>query len=386
MIPELWSPSVTAEAIGAAIARWDVFLAHASPDTPAARRLRELLELRGKDVCFDETALRPGDNWATLLPDYLAASTVTVVLLSAHTDKAWYQQSEVVLAVNAVRAGGHRLISVKLTATAPTPYGLEQLNRLDAFDDPGLVHAADEIADILNHPDRLPPALARPVWSPRIPRVSRWFVGRDAIIEALANGHAIDSTTDHDCGADVVHSGGAPTGGIRVISQTVSGLGGVGKTTVAAAVAERYQSQADIIWWVRAELPTTITDDMCALADRLGIAVGGAPPDRAEAVVTYLASTDRGWLIVFDNAVDERHVAPFIPNAGRGMVLVTTRNRTFNQVGIPFTIGTLPPEVAIEFLQDRVRESNPTAANDPVCAAVAAHLGGLPLALEQAGA
>ena len=215
--------------------------------------LRELLELRGKEVCFDETALRPGDNWATLLPDYLAASTVTVVLLSAHTDKAWYQQSEVVLAVNAVRAGGHRLIPVKLTATAPTPYGLEQLNRLDAFDDPGLVHAADEIADILNHADRLPPALARPVWSPRIPRVSRWFVGRDAIIESLANGHAIDSTTDHDCGADVVHSGGAPTGGIRVISQTVSGLGGVGKTTVAAAVAERYQSQADIIWWVRAD-------------------------------------------------------------------------------------------------------------------------------------
>lgn len=58
-----------------------------------------------------------------------------------------------------------------------------------------------------------------PIWCDRVPVVTKWFTGRDELLGRLA--------------------AAAGDGSTRVLTQTVSGLGGVGKTTVAAAFAER---------------------------------------------------------------------------------------------------------------------------------------------------
>jgi hypothetical protein len=102
-------------------------------------------------------------------------------------------------------------------------------------------------------------------------------------------------------------------------------------------------------------------------------------------LVTDLAQLESPWLLVFDNAVAETDIAPYVPDGG-GMVLVTSRNRSFDRLGHVTEVGVLTPAVVEAFLRDRVRKNNPNSADEPAVVTVAARLGGLPLALEQAGA
>jgi tetratricopeptide (TPR) repeat protein len=345
---------------------WDVFLAHAGPDKATAEKLYELLVAAGKRVFLDSEALHVGDDWHLLIPDHQDASIATVVLLSASTRNAWYERAEVVRAVSLAREHGHRVMPVKLLAGAMS-YGLEGLHALEAFDDSGLSLAAEQIIAALNRPETMPQPLARAVFSTRIPHVSRWFTGRDALLNQLVDA--------------------AESGGNRVLTQTISGLGGVGKTTIAAAFADAYKAQADIVWWVRADQDSTIIDDLVELAERVGLPAADTRTETAQRTVAWLTQTDRRWLVVFDNAKDERLLAPWVPKSGKGMSLITTRNRVFNQLGQVLDIDSLPIDVATQFLIDRVTERNALAAGDRVGAEVIANrLQGLPLALEQAGA
>lgn len=213
---KLGSPSVIRTA------EWDVFVAHAGPDAATARRFTELLEARGKRVCLDKQALRPGDNWFTKLPEFLASSTMTAALYSDHTATAHYEQDALIQAIDQMRSGGHRVVPIKLTPSAPTPYGLRPIQGVEAFDDLALIAAADAIVKLLDNPTQIP-RLTKPVWN-RIPRVPQWFTGREAMLSELnAERTVLTQTT------------------------TVNGLGGVGKTALAAAFARRYRATADIV-------------------------------------------------------------------------------------------------------------------------------------------
>ena len=161
----------------------------------------------------------------------------------------------------------------------------------------------------------------------------------------------------------------------------------MGKTTIAAAFADMYKAQADLVWWVRADQDSTIIDDLFELAERVGVPAADTRTETAQRTVIWLTQTDKRWLVVFDNADDERLLAPWVPKSGNGMSLITTRNNAFNQLGKVLDIGSLPVDVATEFLIDRVSELNAAAAADrPAATEVAKRLQGLPLALEQAGA
>ena len=87
-----------------------------------------------------------------------------------------------------------------------------------------------------------------------------------------------------------------------------------------------------------------------------------------------------GWLVVFDNAPDRASVAPFVPPAGPGRVLITTQNQIWPP-GQALDVPVLDVEVAAEFLVSRTGDPDRVAAEE-----LAGLLGGLPLALEQAAA
>ena len=168
---------------------------------------------------------------------------------------------------------------------------------------------------------------------------------------------------------------GTDDAGPRVVA--LRGLGGAGKTSVALEYAHRHLAGVGMCWQFGAGDPAVLVAGFGELAAQLSVADGG---DLVASVHAVLAASGAPWLLVFDNAPDRASVAQFVPPAGPGRVLITSRNQIWppdQAVEVP----VLDPPVAAEFLALRTGEADRRAALE-----LAAELGGLPLALEQAGA
>ena len=293
--------------------RSDFFVAHAGPDAEVAARLTALLEAGGARVFLDAHQVLPGDVWPRVLAEAQDASAVTVILVSRHTAAADYQLEELAEAIEMSRHrdGGHRVAPVYLEPVERVPYGLRVRHGLWAVDPAGVEDAARQLLRLLPHPGDGPPAR---LWGPQIPAVTEFFAGRDELLGRLA-GHRRGRTS--------------------VLTQSVSGLGGVGKTTVAAALCHEQAEALDIVWWMRAESETTLIADLAELAVELGPPVAGGEDltAAAERACRALEREPRRWLLVFDNADSDTVVHRFTPRRGDGRIVVTTRRRSFHRLG-----------------------------------------------------
>jgi hypothetical protein len=149
-----------------------------------------------------------------------------------------------------------------------------------------------------------------------------------------------------------------------------------------------------VVWWIRAEQPASLVGDYAELATALGLPEATLPEQQAvvRAVRRWLESHDR-WLLVLDNAEGSHTATGLRPSLARlvdllpqavaehGQVLVTTRDASWEQETTLVDLDLLSPEEAVRFLLARTGSSG-----EPAAAQVAAVLGYLPLALEQAGA
>jgi Domain of unknown function (DUF4062)/Tetratricopeptide repeat len=165
--------------------------------------------------------------------------------------------------------------------------------------------------------------------------------------------------------------GGGPRGAV------LCGLGGAGKTSVAVEYAHRHLGEVRVAWQLPAEDPAVLAAGFGELAAQLGATDRGDP---VAAVHGLLAASLAPWLLLFDNAPDQASVARFVPPAGRGRVLITSRNQIWPP-GQGMEVPVLDQRVAAEFLVNRTGDLDRRPALE-----LAGELGGLPLALEQAAA
>jgi hypothetical protein len=163
----------------------------------------------------------------------------------------------------------------------------------------------------------------------------------------------------------------------RVVA--LCGLGGAGKTSVAVEYAYRHLAEAGVVWQFPAEDPTVLAAEFGELAAQLGVRDLVDTRDPVVSVHAVLARFAAGWLLIFDDAADLPSVAAFLPPAGLGRVLITTRNP--NWPGQTLEVPVLDTDVAADFLISRTGDPDRQTA-----ALLADELGGLPLALEQAAA
>jgi tetratricopeptide (TPR) repeat protein len=195
-----------------------------------------------------------------------------------------------------------------------------------------------------------------------VPQINPNFTGREDILAQLR--------------------GVLTSGEIGMWKQALTGLGGKGKSQIAAKYAYNHQEDYKFIYWLRSEEPIALAANYAGLASELGL----PEKDSADQTIIITAvkrwlGNNSGWLLIFDNAGSSEEIAQYLPREGTGHAIITSRNPNWGGAS-----GVIPVEVferkeSIEFLFKRTKQKEKETASK-----LAEALGDLPLALEQAGA
>jgi hypothetical protein len=148
---------------------------------------------------------------------------------------------------------------------------------------------------------------------------------------------------------------------------------------VAAEYAHRQTARLGVVWQLPAEDPAGLAVGFAELAAHLGAGDGVDPVGTVHAVL----ARREDWLLVFDNVPDPRSVAGLVPPAGGGRVVITSQFGSWPGRQV-LEVPMLDRAVAAQFLLDRADAAG--APEGVATTELAGELGGLPLALEQAGA
>jgi tetratricopeptide (TPR) repeat protein len=214
------------------------------------------------------------------------------------------------------------------------------------------------------------------IWTVPYPQ-NTLFTGREAELEA------IETTLRQGKNAAIGQT------------QAISGLGGIGKTQIALEYAYRHRQDYRSIFWVLADTRDTLSADYSKIAELLDL------PGKNQPELHYIIQevkrwleNNQDWLLILDNADDLSIIPAFLPpSTAPGHVLLTTRSQSLGRLAERIEARKLDTEEGVAFLLQRSGCLNKRAvpeAIDPkeheAARQIVRELGGLPLALDQAGA
>jgi tetratricopeptide (TPR) repeat protein/transcriptional regulator with XRE-family HTH domain len=220
-----------------------------------------------------------------------------------------------------------------------------------------------------------------PHWHIPFPR-NPLFTGREEILKTL------HTQLDADQAVALIQS------------SALHGLGGVGKTQIALEYAYRYALEYSAIFWIGAETMENVTSSLLHMAEVLQL------PERDEkdqqrviAAVYHWLTTHNQWLLIWDNLEDLKLLHRFLPPARQGAILITTRNPALGTLAVGMDLLPMGLEEGMLLVLRRAKVLERAATRgqlrqfarySPTDYAAAEELvtvmGGLPLALDQAGA
>ncbi|MGW4292777.1 FxSxx-COOH system tetratricopeptide repeat protein [Micromonospora chersina] len=191
----------------------------------------------------------------------------------------------------------------------------------------------------------------------KVPPPNRFFVGRTEVIHRLAES--------------------MPAPG-RVAVHALVGLGGVGKTQVAAQYIRQFAQAYDAVCWIACERPELIGEQFAAFAVAAGLVPEEAKASAGVAAAQAYFRSQNRVLLVFDDVEARDDVLQWLPDKS-AHVLITSRN--------PLWVGVAEPLVITEFARDEsvvaLRAQLPSI-NYNEAHRLAWALGDLPLAIAQA--
>ena len=174
----------------------------------------------------------------------------------------------------------------------------------------------------------------------------------------------------------------------------LSGLPGVGKTQTAREYAHRHRAEYDKVLWVTADSEESLGLGFASLARELRLPEKDAKDQSVavEAAKHWLATND-GWLLILDNADDLLMARPFVPSGRSGHSLSTTRASATGAIAERVEVIEMGRDEGALFLLRRAKiiskdaelNASPQAERE-AAKTFCREVGGLPLALDQAGA
>jgi hypothetical protein len=350
----------------------DFFISHAGRDTGWAEWLAWQLQEAGYTVELDVWDWAPGQDFVARMEAALErADRLLAVCTEAYFTSA-FGGAELRAAFVRHAAAEGRIVPVLIEpVTLPRLYA--PLIRLDLTGLDEATAAARLRARLAGGRPTGPPPFPRPgpapvsadkpgfagalpaVW--RAPARNPRFTGRDGMLTELRRRLGAEEGT--------------------LVVQALYGLGGVGKTQLAIEYAHRFAADYDLVWWIDAEQPVLIPDQLAALAARLDLAVGSTVADTVDRLLAELRNRDR-WLLIFDNAERPADVTDYRPG-GAGHVLITSRFPGWGALGGRLEVDVLARAETVALLRARI-----PGLGEELADALAAELGDLPLAAAQA--
>jgi tetratricopeptide (TPR) repeat protein len=165
----------------------------------------------------------------------------------------------------------------------------------------------------------------------------------------------------------------------------LTGARGVGKTQLAAAYARaRLAAGWRLIAWIDAQNRESLLAGLAAAAEATALPDGGSrrnATDAAQALRHWLEADGSRCLLVLDDGQDLGQLRPFIPAVGAARVLIIGAQEPAAELGTTVPVDVFSAEEAVALLAGRTGLADEVGAS-----AVAAELGHLPLALDQAAA
>jgi len=175
--------------------------------------------------------------------------------------------------------------------------------------------------------------------------------------------------------------------------QAISGLGGIGKTQTAIEYAYRYQDCYTRIIWLNGESRETIISDVARLAREINTP-NCYDKDQSMVVRGFLTwlETQRNWLLILDNVEDIALARSYLPKGDQGRLLLTTRRQAVGGAIKGIFLKAMDEEEGGAFLLKRAKRTAVDLLPEQIPAEdmqssmhLSRVLGGLPLALDQAG-
>lgn len=177
----------------------------------------------------------------------------------------------------------------------------------------------------------------------------------------------------------------------RTSGVVLSGLGGVGKSQLAARYARSvWQDESmDLVMWIGAGTRAGVITSYATAANRVlpdQVARASSPEEAATALLSWLGSTQRRWLIVLDDLQDPEDLRElWPPQTSSGQVVVTTRRRDSTLARGDrelIEVGVFSEAESLAYLTAKL----PAHAGDDQLRELTNDLHHLPLALAQAAA
>jgi tetratricopeptide (TPR) repeat protein len=366
----------------------EVFCSYARADEALCEKLRthlSSLERQGLLTVWYDRFINAGTDRAGAINEHLSTASLILLLISSDFIDADYCYGiEMQRALEKHRMNEARVIPILLRPVdwqdapfahlQPLPINRKPITKWENRDE-AFLSIATGIRQVIKEVQSLslsaPHTTLPSVWNIPSPR-NFLFVGREDILARLyRNFH-----------------------GASQRPQAISGLGGIGKSQIAVEYAYRHSQEYRAVLWIGAESRESLVSGYVTAAGLLNLP---EKDEKDQAVVVWAVrrwlETHREWLLILDNADDLSLAREFLPSTFEGHIMLTTRAQAMGRLADRLEIDTLEQEIAALFLLRRAglidsvapleeaRGSDIAAARE-----ICTELGGLPLALDQAGA
>ncbi|HEU5375823.1 MAG TPA: tetratricopeptide repeat protein, partial [Ktedonobacteraceae bacterium] len=179
-----------------------------------------------------------------------------------------------------------------------------------------------------------------------------------------------------------------------VLTQALTGLGGIGKTQTAIEYIYRHHQEYTAILWARGHSQEALIADFTNVARTLHLPINqDSDQQHIILAVKQWFNTHTNWLLFLDDVDDVETLADFLPQGGIGHVILTTRARSVGTIANAVVIEKWPVADGALFLLRRAKKMKADESihiasdkDQSVAREITQLLDGLPLALDQAGA